>query len=137
VAKGKGAFYDTNVLVAFLFREEGGFETASKALKKHAARAISVISIHEIHAYCLKFSVEDRFTKLKNMLHKLFKITPLDQNACIKASHIRKTHKLPEVDALILATAVHGGFNHFYTFDRDYAELDGSKLEATVIHYLE
>lgn len=137
VVRGRGAFYDTNVLIAFLFREEDKFEIAREALKKRATRAISIISIHEIHVYCLKFGVEDRFTRLKEMLYRLFKIVPLKQDACIKASYMRKVHELPEIDALILATAVCRGYGHFYTFDRDFKKLNGNRLEATVIHYLE
>ena len=136
VVKGRGAFYDTSVLTAFLFGEEDRFEIFREVLEKHVTRAISIISIHEIHACCLKFGVEERFAGLKEILHKLFKIVLLDQGACIEASYMRKVHELPEIDSLMLATAVRGGYGHFYTFDRDFEKLNGNKLGATVIHYL-
>ena len=59
--------------------------------------------------YSIRFGVEERFTGVKKALHKLFKIVPLTQGTCIKASHLRRTYGLPEVDALILATAVTEG----------------------------
>jgi len=71
VVRGRGAFYDANVLIAFLFREEDRFEIAREVLEKHVARAISIVSIHEVHAHCLKFGVEDRFAELKGILHRL------------------------------------------------------------------
>ena len=101
------AFYDTNVLIAYLFREEGRFSAAESVLRKHYLRAISVISIHEIHMYSVRYGVEDRFAKVKELIHKLLKIIPINQDICLKATHIRRKHDLPEVDALILATAVH------------------------------
>ncbi len=130
------AFYDTNILIAYLFREENRFETARKALKKHASKAISIISIHEIHMYSVKFNVEDKFVKIKKPLHSLFKIIPINQDICVKASYVRKDHKLPEIDALILATAVHEKYRHFYTFDKDFEKLNGKRIEETIIHYL-
>jgi len=130
------AFYDTNVLIAYLFREACRFEVAEKLLKKHASKAISIISIHEIHMYSIKFNVESKFIKIKKLLQDLFKIIPLTQEICIKASHIRRDHNIPEVDALILASAVHSAYNHFYTFDKDFEKLDNKRIGRTIIHYM-
>jgi len=130
------AFYDTNVLMAYLFREEGRFKAAESALRKHHLKAISVISMHEIHMYSVRYGVEDRFIKVKELMHKLFKILPLNQDICLKATHIRRKHGLPEVDALILATAVHEKYPHFYTFDKDFEKLNNKKIEETTIHYM-
>gem|GEM_PF-3718813 len=102
-------FYDSNVLIAYLFQEEGRFNTAAHVLKKHSTKAMSVISMHEIHMYSMRFGVERKFINVKKSLHKLFKVIPLTQDACLKASRLRRTYGLPEVDALILATAVAGG----------------------------
>ena len=136
MVEGSRAFYDTNVLIAYLFREENRFETAKRVLKKHALKALSIISIHEIHMYSVKFGVEDRFMEIKEPLHSLFKIIPLSQDICIKASHIRRNYKLPEIDALILASAVHEKYKHFYTFDKDFEKLDSKRIMETIIHYL-
>ena len=130
------AFYDTNVLIAYLFREEGRFRVAESVLRKHHLRAISVISMHEIHMYSVRYGVEDRFTKVKELMHKLLKIIPLNQDICLKATHIRRKHSLPEVDALILATAVHEKYPHFYTFDKDFEKLNNKKIEETTVHYM-
>lgn len=130
------AFYDTNVLIAYLFREKNRFETAKRVLKKHALKALSIISIHEIHMYSIKFGVENKFMEIKEPLHSLFKIIPLSQDICIKASHIRRNYKLPEIDALILASAVHERYKHFYTFDKDFEKLDNNRIIETIIHYL-
>ena len=129
-------FYDTNVLLAYLFREEGRFRATESALRKHHLRAISVISIHEIHMYSVRYGVEDRFTKVKELMHRLFKIIPINQDVCVKASYVRRGHKLPEIDALILATAVHEKYPHFYTFDKDFEKLNNKKIEETTIHYM-
>ena len=136
MVEGSRAFYDTNVLIAYLFREENRFETAKRVLKKHALKALSIISIHEIHMYSIKFGVENRFMEIKEPLHSLFKIIPLSQDICIKASHIRRNYKLPEIDALILASAVHEKYKHFYTFDKDFEKLDNNRIMETIIHYL-
>ncbi len=137
MVKGDMAFYDTNILIAYLFREEGRFDVAEQVLRKHVSKAMSIISIHEIHMYSVKFDVEDKFVSMKELLCKLFKIIPLSQDICLKASHIRRDYKLPEIDALILATAVHGKYSHFYTFDKDFEELNGEKIEETMVHYME
>ena len=136
MVEGSRAFYDTNVLIAYLFREENRFETAKRVLKKHSLKALSIISIHEIHMYSIKFGVENRFMEIKEPLHSLFKIIPLSQDICIKASHIRRNYKLPEIDALILASAVHEKYKHFYTFDKDFEKLNNNRIMETIIHYL-
>jgi len=137
VAEDSRAFYDTNVLIAYLFKEERRFNIAKQVLRKHTLKAVSIISIHEIHMYSIKFNVEDKFINIKEPLHKLFKITPLNQNICIKASHIRRKYKLPEIDALILATAVYEKYPYFYTFDKDFEKLNDIKIEETTIYYVE
>jgi len=136
MVEGSRAFYDTNVLIAYLFREENRFETAKRVLKKHALKALSIISIHEIHMYSIKFGVENRFMEIKEPLHSLFKIIPLSQDICINASHIRRNYKLPEIDALILASAVYEKYKHFYTFDKDFEKLNNNRIMETIIHYL-
>ncbi len=130
-------FYDSNILIAYLFGEEGRFDVARQVLKKHSLKAISIISMHEIHMYSIRFGVEERFIGVKKALHKLFKVVPLTQGICINASHLRRTYGLPEVDALILATAVTEGYPHFYTFDRDFEGLDDKKVEGTLVHFLQ
>jgi len=57
MVKGDMAFYDTNILIAYLFREEGRFDVAEQVLRKHVSKAMSIISIHEIHMYSVKFDV--------------------------------------------------------------------------------
>ncbi len=130
-----GNFYDTNVLAAYLFKEENRFEAAKEALTRKGARGISVITVHEIHHLSLKFGVEKRFAEIKGTLDSLFRVIPLDQRACLRASEFRKLG-LPEVDALIFATAVTNGFNEFYTFDGDFEDLDGRRMSETVVRYL-
>ena len=129
-------FYDTNVLIAYLFREENRFDIARNVLRRHATRALSIISIHEIHMFSIKLGVETKFLDIKTLLDKLFRIEPLNQSICIKASHLRKTYKLPEIDSLVLATVVCLKYKHFYTFDRDFKELNNNVVEETLIHYL-
>lgn len=134
--KGNNAFYDTNVLIAYLFKEENRFDIARNVLRKYFVRGISIISIHEIHLYSLKFNIEGKFLEIKDLIHRLFKIIPITQDTCIRASHLRRDYKLPEIDSLILATAINMEYRHFYTFDKDFETLDNKKLENTVIHYL-
>jgi len=135
VREGRG-FYDTNVLIAYLFKEENRFDVAKDVLRKHTTRALSIISIHEIHMYSIKFGVENKFLEVKTLLHKLLRIEPLNQDICFKASHLRKTYKLPEIDSLVLATAVCLKYKHFYTFDKDFKELNNNVIEETLVHYL-
>ena len=137
MARDNRGLYDTNVLIAYLFREENRFAIAEEVLKKHIAKALSIISIHEIHMYSIRFNVEDKFIKIKESLHKLFRIEPLTQDICINASHLRKKYKLPEIDSLILATATYHKYKHFYTFDKDFEKLNNTMIKETLIHYLE
>ncbi|MCE4599062.1 MAG: PIN domain-containing protein [Desulfurococcales archaeon] len=78
-------------------------------LREYIVKAVSIISIHEIHMYSIRYNVEDRFIGIKELLHKLFKVEPITQDVCMKASRIRIEYGLPEVDALILATAINRG----------------------------
>jgi len=123
-------------LIAYLFREEGRFEIAREVLKKHVVKALSIISIHEIHMFSIKLGVEEKFLKVKEFIHKLFRIEPLEQDVCIRASYLRKEFSPPEVDSLILATAIHFKYNHFYTFDKDFEKLNNKVIEKTIVHYL-
>ena len=84
-------------------------------------KAVSIIPIHEIHMYSIKYNVEDRFVGIKELRCYInsSKVEPITQDVCMKASRIRIKYGLPEVDALILATAINGGYKHFFTFDRD------------------
>ena len=134
--KEDGGFYDTNVLIAYLFKEEEKFSIAKIVLEKHTVRAISIISIHEIHWFSTKFGIEEKFVELKKFLHKLFIVEPLEQSVCTLASHLRKNYNLPEIDSLILATAIHFEYEHFYTFGSDFKELNNKTIKRTQIHYL-
>ena len=136
MAKEGRGFYDTNVLVAYLFREEDRFGVAKEVLEKHVVKALSIISLHEIHMYSIRFGVEDKFIEVKESLHKLFRVEPLSQDVCVKASHLRKSYGVPEVDSLILATAVFLEYNYFYTFDDDFKELNNKVIEKTMVRYL-
>ena len=134
--RDSSGFYDTNVLVAYLFREEGRFDRARDVLRRHVVKALSIISIHELHMYSVRFNVEDRFIQVKEKLHNLFKIIPLTQSVCIKASYFRRNYSLPEIDSLILASAVSSKCKHFYTFDRDFEKLHSRVVEGVKVHYL-
>ena len=130
------AFYDSNVLIAYLFREEERFEVARKILGEHKLRVISIITFHEIHIYSIKHSTEKKFLKIKEALNRIFKVMPLTQGVCIRASYLRIEYGLPEVDSLILATAVEAKCKNFYTFDRDFEQLDKEMIEETIVHYI-
>ena len=130
------AFYDSNVLIAYLFGEEKRFEVAWRVLEKHKFRATSIIAIHEIHMYSLKYNTEKKFLEIREMLDRLFKIMPLTQEACIKASYLRMKYELPEVDSLILATALETKCKYFYTFDKDFEQLDKRTIEKTKVYYI-
>lgn len=134
--RGKESFYDTNVLAAYLFREEGRYKRAYEVMAKHRRRAISIISIHEIHVLSIRLGVSDRFLRIKDDLDRLFDVIGLSQGTCIRASNLRVNFKMPEVDSLILSTAVENGYRNFYTFDADFEELNGEKVGETTIHYL-
>ncbi len=58
-----------------------------------------------------------------------------DYPVVLQISRARKLG-LPEIDALILATAVVNGFSEFYTFDGDFEGLDGKRVGATLVRYL-
>lgn len=130
------ALYDTNVLAAYLFEEEGRFDAARSVLKKHRSKAISIITLHEVYMYSLKYGVEERFLKVKEALERIFKVLPLTQETCLRASHLRIRYRLPEVDSLILATAVEARCRNFYTFDDDFEQLDGEVIEGTRVHHI-
>ncbi len=129
--------YDSNVIAAYLFEEEGRHKGARRVLSRHHSRAISVISIHEIHTLSLRNGVEERFLRIKEDLNRLFDVLELTQGICLRASRLRMEFGIPEVDSLILATAVEERFRNFYTFDRDFKDLDGERIEETFIHYIE
>lgn len=130
-------FYDSNILIAYLFKEEKRFEKADKALKIHPVRAVSIITVHEIHFYSVKYHVENRFLRVKKALNRMFKILPLNQKICVKASRLRSQYGLPEIDSLILATAVSARYEEFYTLDRDFTMLNGKTVEATRVNFIE
>ncbi len=127
------AFYDSSILIAYLFAEEDRFHEAKKVLAKHKDRYISIISIHELGYYSRKMNVEERFLKLKPKIYQLTKTISLSQEVCIKAVQLRSIYKLPEIDALIAATAIHHNMDYFYTFDEDFTDMKGRIIQNTRI----
>ncbi len=130
-------FLDTNVLAAYIFRERNRFETARRSVKCSTVRGISIITIHELYTLAMRLGTGDRFPEAKRLIEKAFNIHPLSQEVCIKAAELRHTYRLPEVDAVILATAIVNRYSEFHTFDRDFQHINGMKLESTKIVYLE
>ncbi|MHC1628554.1 MAG: type II toxin-antitoxin system VapC family toxin [Candidatus Nezhaarchaeales archaeon] len=130
------AFYDTNVLIAFLFREEDRFLKAYRVLEEHGAKGLSIISIHEIHMYSIRYSVEDKFMEIKRLLEGFFNIIGLNQDTCIIASRLRSSFNLPEVNSLIFASAIASRYDVFYTFDRDFEPLNGDVIEGVKVVFL-
>ncbi|PUA32933.1 MAG: hypothetical protein B9J98_03340 [Candidatus Terraquivivens tikiterensis] len=127
------ALYDSNVLIAYLFREEERFHKAKGALAKHSNRYMSMISIHEIEYYSRKIGVETKFMEIKPKLYKLVRPLQVDQEVCSYAISLRDLEKLPEMDALIAATAIRYGINYLYTFDEDFARLHNRSVQGTVM----
>ncbi|AEM39006.1 hypothetical protein Pyrfu_1141 [Pyrolobus fumarii 1A] len=66
----------------------------------------------------------------------MFKIHELARGAALTAARIRLERGVPEVDSLILATAVEAGYDTFYTFDVDFRRLNGETIGQTKIVYL-
>ncbi|WP_341871675.1 PIN domain-containing protein [Pyrolobus fumarii] len=70
------------------------------------------------------------------LLERVFKIHELARGAALTAARIRLERGVPEVDSLILATAVEAGYDTFYTFDVDFRRLNGETIGQTKIVYL-
>ena len=130
-------FLDTNIVAAYLFEEKNRFDIAYRVIKSSTARGISIITIHELYNLALRLGVADRFNEAKRLIEKAFKVHPLSQEACLKATELRHRYRLPEVDALILATAIANGYTKFYTFDKDFQSLHSTVIEGTEVIYLE
>ena len=129
-------FYDTNVLAAFMLRERGRFETARRVLRACSVRGVSVLSIHELYVVAARRGVAERFTEAKQLIERAFKLHGITQEVSIKAGEIRLRYGIPEVDSIILATAVESGYSVFYTFDADFQKLNGETVETTRIAFL-
>ncbi len=129
-------FLDTNVVASYIFRERSRFETARRSVKSFSIRGISIITIHELYSLALRFGVADRFSEAKKLIEKAFRVHQLTQEVCIKAAELRQSYRLPEVDSLILATAIVNKYSEFHTFDNDFEDIDGREIEGTKIVYL-
>jgi len=129
-------FYDTNVLIAFLFAEKDRIDIAKKVIRKHLVKAFSIISIHELYFFSVKYGVEERFKQIKEYIEQIFKVEHLTQEICLEAARLRREYRLPEVDSLILATATINNYAYFYSFDEDFKELDNERIRNTTIYYL-
>lgn len=135
MAGGK-AFYDTNVLIAFLFKEQDRFEESREILAKHMSRASSIIALHEIYYYALKLGVVDKFLAIKSRLGELVKTEGITEDICYAASELRMKYKLPEIDSLILSTAISLHYPIFYTYDADFMKINGKRINNTLIKHL-
>lgn len=131
-------FLDSNVLVAYLFVEEERFKTARDILAKHRKDepAASILTVHEAHYFAIKFGVEEKFLENVGKLKVALKIEPLNQETCFKASYLRFKRSLPEVDALILASAIVNDYDRFYTFDQDFKNLHRKSVEKTKVVWM-
>ena len=134
---GSRCFYDTNVVAAYILGEEERVEIAERVLRGCTARGISVITLHELAHIALKRGLEARLGEAITLLERAFKIHELTRDASLKAARIRLEYGIPEVDSLILATAVEAEYNTFYTFDADFSRLHGEVIGQTRVVYLE
>ena len=130
--RGK-ALYNSNVLIAYLFREEHRFDVAKEVLAMHSDRYMSIISVHEIGYYSKKMGTENKFMEIKPKLIQLIKPLQIDEEICMQAINLRSLEKLPEIDSLIAATAIRYNVDYFYTFDEDFTRLNNTKIRNTTI----
>ena len=130
--KGK-ALYDSNILIAYLFREERRCDIAKEVLAEHSNRYMSIISIHEIGYYSRKMGTEIKFMEIKPKLSQLIEPLQIDQETCMHAINLRSLNKLPEIDSLIAATAIRYNIDYFYTFDQDFTQFNNRRLRNTMI----
>lgn len=86
--------------------------------------------------YSIRYGVESKFIEVKRMLEELFNIIDLSQDACIIASRLRYSFNLPEVDSLVLASAIASKYDVFYTFDGDFKVLNGRVIEGVKVMFL-
>ena len=128
-------FYDTNVLAAFMLSEEGRLEAARMVLRKCSVRGISILSIHELLVVAERRSAGNRFAEAKQLVEKAFGVHGVSQEVAIRAAMLRLEHGLPEVDAIILASAVVNGYKEFYSFDADFQRLNGRVIDSTKVVY--
>ena len=94
--RGK-ALYDSNVLIAYLFREEHRFDIAKEALAMHSDRYMPMISIHEIGYYSRKMGTENKFMEIKTKLSQPIKPLQIDQETCMHAINLRTLEKAPRI----------------------------------------
>jgi len=129
-------FYDTDVVAAFMLGEEGRFDVAKRVLRRCSIRGVSVLSIHELLVVAERRGVGDRFAEAKQLVERAFRVHGVSQEVAIRAAMLRLEHSLPEIDAIILASAVVNGYEEFYSFDTDFQELNGRVIGSTKVVYL-
>lgn len=129
-------FYDTNVIAAYILNEEGRNEAAARVLHSCSLRGASMITLHELVYLLSRRGLSDNLEDAVALVERGVRLHTIDREAAITAARLRLEHRLPEVDALILAIAVTEGYSVFYSFDRDFAELSGKTIGSTKVHYL-
>lgn len=130
-------FYDTNVIAAYILNEEGRVEAAAQVLHNCSLRGASMITLHELVYLLSRRGLGDSLEDAVALVERGLRLHVLGREAAITAAQLRLRYRLPEVDSLILATAVTEGYSVFYSFDRDFAELSGKTIGSTKIHYLD
>ncbi len=129
-------FYDTNVLAAYMLAEEDRLEKAEKAIRSCGERGVSILAIHELAYIVLRRRLEEKLGEALLLVERVFRVHELSREAALLAARLRVEHGLPEVDALVVATAVVEGYEVFYTFDRDFEKLNDVVLDGTRVVYL-
>jgi len=124
------------VVAAYILGEEEREETAAEALHSCTVRGASIITLHELAHILLRRSLGTRLEDVLALLERAFTLHGVTREVAVTAARLRLSHRLPEVDALILATAVEEGYDVFYSFDNDFAELDGQEIGSTTVRYL-
>ncbi len=133
---GSRCFYDTNVLAAYMLAEEGRLEKAEEAIRSCGERGVSVLTLHELAYIALRRGLGEKLGEALLLVEGVFRVHGLSRDAALLAARLRVEHSLPEVDALIMATAVVEGYEVFYTFDSDFEKLNGKVLSGTMVSYL-
>jgi predicted nucleic acid-binding protein len=125
-------FFDTNVVAAYILGEEELGEIAGRLLHSCRQRGASIITLHEIAHLLLRRGLDSILNAAIALLEQGLRLHSLNRTSALLAAQLRRHYRLPQVGALILATAVDEGHTAFYSFDSDFKPLDGAEIENKV-----
>jgi len=118
---------DTGFFVAMMKGSQKAKNLWNRLRREKARPVVSTLVIGELIYILYRESLDHgEVEKIVNRVGRLSEVIPVNLSVVKKAAMIKHNYRIPYIDSLIFATALHAGCDKLYTSDRNHMD----KLQA-------